>query len=149
MTGSSLSPELADAVSVWPSFAVPPITGVVTVGNASSTGPVVAGITVYESYAQPDVSKSGVLPLPKPKETVLGGHAISIVGYDDSKKQFKFLNSWGAAWGEKGFGYVSYDYMKDNSDVVARFTRASVEGWKDYLRDPSAGNALIRHTTFC
>src|SRR4029077_14237159 len=34
-------------------------------------------------------------------------------------------------------------YMKDNSDVVARFTRASVEGWKDYLRDPSAGNALI------
>ncbi|MEA2924097.1 MAG: NitT/TauT family transport system substrate-binding protein [Alphaproteobacteria bacterium] len=35
-------------------------------------------------------------------------------------------------------------YMKDNSDVVARFTRASVEGWKDYLRDPNAGNALIK-----
>jgi NitT/TauT family transport system substrate-binding protein len=36
------------------------------------------------------------------------------------------------------------DYLKNNSDVVARFTRASVEGWKDYLRDPSAGNALIK-----
>jgi NitT/TauT family transport system substrate-binding protein len=35
-------------------------------------------------------------------------------------------------------------YMKDNSDIVARFTRASVEGWKEYLRDPSAGNAYIK-----
>ena len=35
-------------------------------------------------------------------------------------------------------------YLKGNSDVVARFTRASVEGWKDYLRDPTAGNALIK-----
>ena len=36
------------------------------------------------------------------------------------------------------------EYLKNNSEVVARFTRASVEGWKDYLRDPTAGNALIR-----
>ena len=36
------------------------------------------------------------------------------------------------------------EYLKTNSDTVARFTRASVEGWKDYLRDPTAGNALIR-----
>ena len=35
-------------------------------------------------------------------------------------------------------------FLKDNSDAVARFTRASVEGWKNYLRDPSAGNALIK-----
>jgi NitT/TauT family transport system substrate-binding protein len=35
-------------------------------------------------------------------------------------------------------------YLKDNSDVVARFTRASIEGWRDYLRDPTAGNLLIK-----
>ena len=35
-------------------------------------------------------------------------------------------------------------YLKSDSDTVARFTRASVEGWKDYLRDPSLGNALIK-----
>jgi NitT/TauT family transport system substrate-binding protein len=34
-------------------------------------------------------------------------------------------------------------YLKDNAEVVARFTRASIEGWKDYLHDPGAGNALI------
>jgi len=35
-------------------------------------------------------------------------------------------------------------FLKDNADAVARFTRASVEGWKNYLRDPAAGNALIK-----
>jgi NitT/TauT family transport system substrate-binding protein len=39
---------------------------------------------------------------------------------------------------------VTTNYMKENSDVVARFTRASVEGWKAYLRDPSIGNAYIK-----
>ena len=40
MTVLSLCPELADAVSVWPSCAVPLIVGVVTVGAASSTAAV-------------------------------------------------------------------------------------------------------------
>jgi NitT/TauT family transport system substrate-binding protein len=35
-------------------------------------------------------------------------------------------------------------FLKDNADAVTRFTRASVEGWKAYLRDPAAGNALIK-----
>ena len=39
------------------------------------------------------------------------------------------------------------EYLKNNSDTVARFTRASVEGWKDYLRDPTAGNALSGSST--
>ncbi len=43
-----------------------------------------------------------------------GGHAISIVGYDDFKQAFIIRNSWGPDWGENGFGYVAYD---DNSGV--------------------------------
>ena len=42
MTGLSLWPALAEAVSVWPSWAVPVISGVVTVGAASSTAEVAA-----------------------------------------------------------------------------------------------------------
>jgi NitT/TauT family transport system substrate-binding protein len=34
-------------------------------------------------------------------------------------------------------------YLQANPDVVARFVRASMEGWKSYLRDPAPGNALI------
>ena len=35
-------------------------------------------------------------------------HAMVIVGYDDDKQAFHFVNSWGTAWGEKGFGWISY-----------------------------------------
>lgn len=33
--------------------------------------------------------------------------------------------------------------MADKPDLVARFVRASIEGWKSYLADPAAGNELI------
>ncbi len=40
-----------------------------------------------------------------------GGHAMTIVGYDDTKKAFKIANSWGTEWADAGFGWVGYDYL--------------------------------------
>jgi NitT/TauT family transport system substrate-binding protein len=34
--------------------------------------------------------------------------------------------------------------VKDRPDLVGRFVRASMEGWKQYLVDPSAANVLIK-----
>ncbi|MCT9127019.1 ABC transporter substrate-binding protein [Cupriavidus gilardii] len=34
--------------------------------------------------------------------------------------------------------------VKDKPDLVARFVRASMEGWKSYLANPAAANALIK-----
>ncbi len=34
--------------------------------------------------------------------------------------------------------------IKNNPELVARFVKASMEGWKSYLADPAAGNALIK-----
>lgn len=34
--------------------------------------------------------------------------------------------------------------LKDRPDVVARFVKATLEGWDSYLKDPTAGNALIK-----
>ncbi|TCN73048.1 C1 family peptidase [Acetobacteroides hydrogenigenes] len=42
----------------------------------------------------------------------LGGHCYCVVGYDDSKQAFKFMNSWGPSWATSGFGYISYKYVK-------------------------------------
>lgn len=40
------------------------------------------------------------------------GHAILIVGYDDNKNAFKFMNSWGKNWGNNGYGWISYGLVK-------------------------------------
>jgi hypothetical protein len=45
-----------------------------------NTGPVVIGITVYETITSPTVAKTGILPLPVPGEMAVGGHAVAIVG---------------------------------------------------------------------
>jgi NitT/TauT family transport system substrate-binding protein len=37
-------------------------------------------------------------------------------------------------------------FIKNNPEAVAAFTRATLEGWKAYMADPSAGNALIKKT---
>jgi NitT/TauT family transport system substrate-binding protein len=34
--------------------------------------------------------------------------------------------------------------VSDKPDLVARFVKASIEGWKSYLADPAAGNDLIK-----
>jgi C1A family cysteine protease len=40
----------------------------------------------------------------------LGGHCYCVVGYDDTKGAFKFMNSWGTGWASAGFGWVKYGY---------------------------------------
>ena len=67
-------------------------------------GPLVTTLSVYEDFMS---YASGVYK--HSKGSYLGGHAVSIVGYDDSKKAFIIRNSWGTDWGTDGFAYVSYD----------------------------------------
>lgn len=38
----------------------------------------------------------------------LGGHAMIAVGYDDRRKAFKVMNSWGNRWADGGFGWINY-----------------------------------------
>lgn len=73
--------------------------------------PVVFGISVFEDFESEEVSKTGLIPMPQGNP--LGGHAICMVGYDDSKKLIKFANSWGADWGSAGYGFLPYEYVAD------------------------------------
>jgi hypothetical protein len=36
------------------------------------------------------------------------GHALVLIGYDDRKQAYHFVNSWGTRWGEQGYGWISY-----------------------------------------
>jgi Papain family cysteine protease len=40
-----------------------------------------------------------------------GAHAMAIVGYDDNRRAFKIVNSWGTDWADGGFCWVDYDYF--------------------------------------
>jgi hypothetical protein len=40
---------------------------------------------------------------------MVGGHVVTIVGYDDSKECWIVKNSWGTKWGEDGWFKLSYD----------------------------------------
>jgi C1A family cysteine protease len=76
--------------------------------------PVVFGFNVFESFESDAVAKTGIVPMPAADEKNIGGHAVVLVGYDDEKKWFIVRNSWGVAWGDKGYFYMPYDYVTDN-----------------------------------
>jgi C1A family cysteine protease len=58
--------------------------------------------------------------MPSKNDTILGGHCLLCVGYNDKTEQFIFKNSWGTGWGASGYGFLPYAYMTNvnlTSDV--------------------------------
>ena len=73
---------------------------------------VVFGMSVYESFESPDVAKTGIVPMPAANEQLLGGHCVTLIGYDDSSERFICRNSWGTEWGMNGYFTLPYAYFK-------------------------------------
>lgn len=71
--------------------------------------PVVCGIAVYESLYYISGSDSVYNTA---QGRLLGGHAVTIVGYDDNKfgGAFKIINSWGVRWGDNGYFWLPYSF---------------------------------------
>lgn len=82
----------------------------------ASGSPFVCGIYVYSSFLNINVSRTGNIPLPNTRrESFLGGHALTCVGYDDTRQVFIMVNSWGNKWGDKGFCYIPYTYLTNRN----------------------------------
>jgi C1A family cysteine protease len=84
-------------------------------GCLASGYPFVFGFTVYTAFEDEVVAKTGDLDMPARKEEVLGGHAVLAVGYDDSTQRFIVRNSWGSAWGKKGYFTMPYAYLLEQN----------------------------------
>jgi C1A family cysteine protease len=66
---------------------------------------------VLASWGNNILWQTGDIELPYDRTQLNWMHAIYLVGYDDDKKCFEFVNSWGDKWGYGGFGWLPYAYM--------------------------------------
>jgi C1A family cysteine protease len=80
--------------------------------------PFVFGFGVYENMFSAVVEREGNLELPGQQDTMLGGHAVCCVGYNQETRRFLVRNSWGPSWGQAGYFTMPFDYLgrRDLSD---------------------------------
>ncbi len=83
--------------------------------------PSMFGFFGFDSFDRSNIR--GGIPFPCPGERARWGHAIVAVGYDDNLKirntrcgvettgALLIRNSWGTDWGDKGYGWLPYEYV--------------------------------------
>lgn len=71
------------------------------------------GFSVYDSFMSAEVERTGVVPMPKKSESLLGGHDIFCYGYDDARGVFLMGNEWGEEWGDGGNCTIPYEFAAD------------------------------------
>lgn len=78
--------------------------------------PVIASFKVFKEM------ESGQPFVPMPAEGEEGeNHAMVICGFDDDTGFFKVRNSWGVAFGEKGYCYMPYAYVGQKKYLNAAY----------------------------
>ena len=88
--------------------------------------PLIFGVGLTDSFNalssddSSSISSSSGLWEPKSYEDRLGGHALTIVGYDDYKfgGSFRVVNSWGREWGDNGYFWIKYSDFIENVKVA-------------------------------
>jgi C1A family cysteine protease len=74
--------------------------------------PVVGGLCLFPSAYTEEVAWTGRIPMPAPGERMRSAAAVCFISFDDTTGLLKFRTPWGPAWGDHGYGYVSYDYAR-------------------------------------
>lgn len=110
---------------------------------------VVGGILLYNNY---ESASRGMIPAPTSQSVPVGGHAVLFVGYDDDRQVFKFKNSWGVGWGDRGYGYLPYQYlvtgnMFDLWTLTAQENNNAVVNQRVIAVPPAVRQASLRTVT--
>jgi hypothetical protein len=86
----------------------------------NSNDPVVVGIVIYDSFMDLD-STAPVVSMPSATDEPYGGHAMVLVGYHLARQQFLAKNSFGTDWGDQGYCWIPFEYMRTQAFEKWRF----------------------------
>lgn len=123
--------------------------------SLSEKKPIIFSIKCHKSFF--NVGKEGIWKQPE-NDTIVGNHAMCIIGYDDNKGggAFEIMNSWGEDWGDNGFGWITYEDMEkygsyalelmDKESYDPKVTRAlgdpKITGSLNFIQTSDFGNII-------
>ncbi len=115
----------------WVRLDPPPRNGSATLdvvrGFLASGFPLAFGFVVPVS-----ISAAADIPYRPQLDSLHGGQCVVAVGYDDernhgSKGALRIRNSWGADWGDGGYGWLPYAYVRN--ELAAEFWTVCHSEW--------------------
>lgn len=75
--------------------------------------PIVFSMRVYSQFDDLYDYGKDTAKIPEKGEEPVGAHAMCFVGYDLVKKVFIARNSFGRHWGDNGYCYLPFDYVRE------------------------------------
>ena len=100
----------------------------------NNNNPVVFGMEIYNSFMGLN-ERISTVNFPSRKETSLGGHAMCMVGYDLTNRLFLAKNSFGPNWGDKGYCWIPFDYIKQEGYDIWTFEITNQTGESNVLSE--------------
>ena len=115
--------------------------------------PLVFGVGVTKSlYSKNSNNNVGMssdgLWRPSDSEDRLGGHAMTIVGYNDNKfgGAFRVVNSWGKNYGDNGYLWITYsDFMKNVKATFIMFLKDEIDSSNNPQMDFDNFQRIVRN----
>lgn len=93
----------------------------------------VPGVSIcFDTFNGIYKAQNGFVPMPKFWERTHGSHSVFVFGYSFKNRFIKFVNSWGENWGDRGSGYLSFDYIEKH---LVECWASGGRYWREKLRD--------------
>lgn len=96
--------------------------------------PVVFGMEIYDGFMDLN-ERISTVNFPSRKEKSLGGHAMCMIGYDLEKRLFLAKNSFGSDWGDRGYCWIPFDYIRQEGYDIWTFEITNQTGDSNVLSE--------------
>ena len=97
--------------------------------HLAAGAPVVIGMLVGGTFMHQMVGKNYWQPTQRDySQQGFSGHAMCVIGYDDTNQAVQIMNSWGPEWGDNGTAWVSYrDFQNFTKEAYGLYPMGSAD----------------------